>query len=130
MNDKEIRSRLNGLHATFGLFMLCLIVLAIALTHDDEPWRAMRVGLFFAMLAMHFVVAVALGLFAGKLGKGGSSIGIAAFISTPLLLPISYVRVVWWARRALANNARGALICDQVGIDAIPKMRATSRDRL
>jgi hypothetical protein len=130
MNDTEIRSRLKGLHVAFGLFASCMIVLVIALTHDDESWRSIRVAVFLAMMAMHFVVAVALGLFAGKLGKGGLSVGFAAFISTPLLLPISYVRVVWWARKALANSARGALISDHLGIDGIPKMQVTGRDRL
>jgi hypothetical protein len=122
MNDTEIRSRLKGLHVVFGLFASCMIALVISLTHEDESWRSMCIIFFLAMMMMHFIVAVALGLLAGKLGKGGSSVGIAAFILTPLLLPISYVRVVWWARKALANSARGAMIRDDLGIDAVPTM--------
>jgi threonine/homoserine efflux transporter RhtA len=107
-----------------------MIVLAISLTHEEEPWRSTRVGFFFAVVAMHFIVAIALGLLAGKLGKGEVSVGVAAFISTPLLLPISYVRVVWWARKALTNSARKAMIGNDVDIDTVPTVRLTGRDRL
>lgn len=129
MNDTEIRSRLKGLHVAFGLFVVCLIVLIVSLTNDSESWRSMRVAMFFAMLAMHCIVAVGLGLLAGKIGKSGASVGFAAFIATPLLMPISYVRVVAWTNKALARRADSNSICDDLGIDAIPTMRPTGRDR-
>lgn len=130
MNKAEIRFRLKWLHVIFGLFAFALALSVTALITNREPLRSWFGILFVALLCMHALLALQLGLLAGKLGKGGVSVGLAAFITTPILAPLSYVRVVLWARQALSNFARGAKACAELAIDDLPKMRPMVRDRL
>lgn len=130
MNEAEIRFRLKWLHTIFGLFVLALALCVTALIINRDPLRSWFGILFVTLLCTHAVLAVQLGLLAGKLGKGGLSVGLAAFITTPILAPFSYVRIVLWARQALTNFARGAKACAELGIDDLPKMSPMVRDRL
>lgn len=130
MNEAEIRFRLKWPHMIFWLFAFALTLCVTALITNREPLRSWFGILLVALLCTHALLAVQLGLLAGKLGKGGVSVGLAAFITTPILAPISYVRVVLWARQALSNFARGTKACAELGIDELPKMTPMVRDRL
>ncbi|GLQ50952.1 hypothetical protein ACFFJT_07095 [Dyella flava] len=130
VNEGEIRNRLKLLHVVFLMFAVVFGLFVIALLINSNPWASLRLPFFAALWTIHLVLAAALGVLAGKLGKGGASVGFAAFITSPILAPISYARVVWWAHKTLSNIAQGAKICDELGIDEFSKMRPTRDDRL
>jgi hypothetical protein len=129
-NEEEIRNRLKVLHLVFWIFaaMVALVVMGVVAHYDPLP--SYGVLLFSIFWCVHLILAVALGSLAGKLGKGGFSVGFAAFITTPILAPISYARVVWWAHKALSRMEQAEKKCDELGINELPKMRAMTSDRL
>jgi|GEM_PF-6596798 len=132
MNDISIKRRLRALHVWFALSVctICIFVAMELMLPGLSPYVAITA--FCAIMVLHLVLVFALASLASSLGRSGTSVFLANFLVTPVLLPISYVRVCLWARRHLADIERqklhGEKASRELDLDALGSIRVTRDD--